>query len=131
MLASARIGAPHCVVFAGFAPETLAGRIEHTKPKVIVTASHSMEGHKRISLLPLVEKALEVCKHKPKVVCFDRGESWTQDQSGGHKFVDWNTEMKRVEREPLLEPVPLSAKDPLYILHTSGTTGQPKVRTVL
>jgi propionyl-CoA synthetase len=122
MLACSRIGAIHSVVFGGFASNELAVRIDDCKPKIIVSASCGHEPNKIIKYKPLLNKALEIAKHKvDKCIIFQRKELIVElnpDQD-----LDWNDSISDVE---LAVPVDVNANDPLYILYTSGTTGQPK-----
>jgi propionyl-CoA synthetase len=123
MLACARIGAPHVVVFAGFAPKQLAARIEHVKPKVIISCNYLLEGDKVIDLTRLVRESLQLCHHQPKVLMYHREGHQNTDE-----FECYQTEVNRAASSStqLFECVPLKSSDPLYYLHTSGTTGQPK-----
>lgn len=122
MLACARIGAVHSVVFGGFASNELAIRIEDAKPKVVVSASCGIEGKKIIEYKPLLDEAIEIAKNKPeKTVIFQR-EQVTASMVEG-RDIDWVEAMASAEP---VDCVPLKATDPLYILYTSGTTGTPK-----
>jgi propionyl-CoA synthetase len=122
MLACARLGAVHSVVFGGFAPNELAVRIDDAKPKVLVTGSCGIEFTKIIEYKPLVDKALEVSKFPPEnIVVLQRPQAKATMQSG--RDHDWNELMSQASPA---EPVSLDATDPLYIIYTSGTTGLPK-----
>ena len=122
MLACARLGAVHSVVFGGFAPNELAVRIDDAKPKVLVTGSCGIEFTKIIEYKPLVDKALEVSKFPPEnIVVLQRPQAKATMQSG--RDHDWNELMSQASPA---DPVSLDATDPLYILYTSGTTGLPK-----
>ena len=122
MLACARLGAVHSVVFGGFAPNELAVRIDDTKPKVLLTGSCGIEFTKIIEYKPLVDKALEVSKFPPEnIVVLQRPQAKATMQFG--RDHDWNELMSQASPA---EPVSLDATDPLYIIYTSGTTGLPK-----
>jgi propionyl-CoA synthetase len=122
MLACARIGAVHSVVFGGFAAKELATRINDAKPKVIVSASCGIEVAKVIAYKPLLDAAIDMSDSKPdKCVILQRPMEKASMVDG--RDVDWVAAM---EAAAPADCVPVAATDPLYILYTSGTTGQPK-----
>lgn len=122
MLACARLGAVHSVVFGGFAAHELAIRIDHAQPRVLVTASGAIEGKKTIAYKPLVDEAIELSDHKPERCIVFQREFITAELSPGRDLV-WQEIIKTAQAVPC---VPVLATDPLYILYTSGTTGMPK-----
>ena len=122
MLACARIGAVHSVVFGGFAAKELATRIDDAKPTLILTASCGMEGDRVIPYKPLLDEAIELATHQPKhVLLLQRPQVHAALVPG--RDLDWLDTCQKSER---VDCVPVSATDPLYILYTSGTTGVPK-----
>jgi propionyl-CoA synthetase len=122
MLACARIGAVHCVVFGGFAPQELATRIDDSEAKLIVTATCGVEPGRTVEYMPMVTEAIDLAKHKiGRVVLLQREQHPVGLVAG--RDVDWH---EAVAAASPADCVPVKATDPLYILYTSGTTGQPK-----
>ncbi|MCB0211284.1 MAG: propionyl-CoA synthetase [Anaerolineae bacterium] len=122
MLACARIGAIHSVVFGGFASNELATRINDAAPKVIVSASCGIETSRVIPYKPLLDEAIDIATAKPESCIVFQRPQVTADLVEGRDY-DWADLM---EKATPADCVPVAATDPLYILYTSGTTGVPK-----
>jgi propionyl-CoA synthetase len=126
MLACARIGAIHSVVFGGFAAPELATRIDDARPKAIVSASCGIEPGRIVAYKPLLDKAIELSAHKPSFTVILQREQHPCDLIEGRDF-DYAATVHAADARGVTVPCePLLATDPLYILYTSGTTGQPK-----
>ncbi len=122
MLACARIGAVHSVVFGGFSPDSLAGRINDCDSRIVITADEGPRGGKRVPLKDNVDRALEACPGVERVIVVRR-------TGGGAAMRDgrdiWYHEAM-ADADPVCPPEPMGAEDPLFILYTSGSTGTPK-----
>jgi propionyl-CoA synthetase len=124
MLACARLGAVHSVVFGGFAANELAIRIDDSRPKVVVAASCGVEPSRVVEYKPLLDRALDLASHEPAAVVVKQRPESTAPMTEG-RDVDWDLAMKAGATDPA-GCVPVAATDPLYVLYTSGTTGKPK-----
>ena len=122
MLACGRIGAIHSVVFGGFAANELASRIDDSKAKILVTASCGFEPGRTVKYKPLVDKALEIAKHKPEKLILYQREGHEVDLNNKNE-ISWNDSLKGAQEVDCVE---MNANDFAYILYTSGTTGVPK-----
>src|ERR1700720_1584814 len=126
MLACARIGAVHSVVFGGFAAKELATRIEDAKPKLIFSASCGLEPGRLVHYKPLLDEAIKLSSVKPQacIILQRPQQSWELTAGRDH---DWaSLRAKAISAKKSADCVPVLATDPLYILYTSGTTGIPK-----
>ncbi|MCF3172047.1 propionyl-CoA synthetase [Streptomyces sioyaensis] len=121
MLACARIGAVHSVVFGGFAAPELAVRIDDARPKVVVAASCGIEPARVVPYKPLLDDALALAEHRPEHCVIRQRPQCTAEMTG--RDLDWDQALAAAEP---VDCVPVAATDPLYILYTSGTTGLPK-----
>ncbi len=122
MLAAARIGAVHSVVFGGFSAHELAVRIDDAQPKLLITASCGVEVNRIIEYKPMIDEAIELATYKPaRVILLQRQQCIANMQHG--RDIDWADALGSA---PLADCVSVSGTDPLYILYTSGTTGKPK-----
>ena len=122
MLACARLGAVHSVVFGGFAAHELAARIDDAQPAVIVSASCGVEPTRTVDYKPMLDAALDIAEHSPPVCVILQREQLPCEPLAGRDH-DWHDLM--ADAQPV-NAVPVAATDPLYVLYTSGTTGKPK-----
>lgn len=126
MLACARIGAVHSVVFGGFAASELATRLNDAEPKMIISASCGIEPNRLVPYKPLLDEAIEMAKSKPDATLILQREQQTCDLIDGRDF-DYDTLVtEHLKAGTQIPCEPVASTDPLYILYTSGTTGQPK-----
>ena len=124
MLATARLGAVHSVIFAGFSSEAVAARITDAGARVVVTADEAVRGGKKIPLKPTVDKALADCP-QVKTVFVSRRTGGDVKMSPGRDV--WLEDVMATESTSCV-PEQVNAEDPLFLLYTSGSTGKPKVR---
>eukprot|EP01133_Synstelium_polycarpum_P006785 gene6785-7887_t len=128
MLACARLGATHSVVFGGFASAQLAARIDHCRPKVVISANIGLDGFKVIHYTELLSKALEIATHKPDhTIIYSRQDISDESSTNIAKVpnaLDWLTLIRLAQ--PSRDYTIVESSHPLYVLYTSGTTGSPK-----
>ena len=136
MMSCWRIGAVHSVVFGGFASSELADRINDSSPKIIITSSVGIEPRKKINYFKNVSNAIKMANSNAKVMIIQREdvlittkeeiEAFKNETKNNNDVLIYNEEMKKIPNDTFVQPVIVNSTDPVYILYTSGTTGQPK-----
>ncbi|MHC1725680.1 MAG: acetate--CoA ligase [Syntrophobacteraceae bacterium] len=122
MLACTRIGVIHSIVFAGFSPESLAGRIQDCQSSIVITSDEGVRGGKPVPLKENTDEAIKKCPGVDKVIMFKHTGGKVNFVQG--RDMDWNELMSKASAD--CPPEPMDSEDPLYILYTSGSTGKPK-----